>query len=133
MDNELQLLPIDLHPDAKIGINLFNQREYFNAHEALEKAWREEQGPTRNLYRGILQVAVAYFHIQRFNYLGARKMLLRCRQWLAPFPRTCLGINLEQFTEDYLKVEASLISLGEKDINLFDFSLLKPIPLITQK
>jgi uncharacterized protein len=45
-----------LPPLALRGLELFNQGEYFEAHEALELAWREETGPVRELYRGILQI-----------------------------------------------------------------------------
>ena len=69
-----------------VGLELYNAREYFECHEVLENAWRAEKGPIRELYRGILQIAVGYYHIQRGNYIGARKMFKRCRRWLAPFP-----------------------------------------------
>ncbi len=64
-----------LHPRAIEGLRLFNAGEYFEAHEALELAWRQERGPIRELYRGILQVGVAYYHILHNNYRGACKML----------------------------------------------------------
>ena len=55
------------------GVALFNQGAYFEAHEELELAWGAESGPIREVYRGILQVAVAYLHITRRNYRGAMK------------------------------------------------------------
>ena len=47
-----------LHPKAVEGLELFNRGHYFEAHEALEAAWREETHPVRELYRGILQAGV---------------------------------------------------------------------------
>lgn len=116
-----------LHPQALVGLELFNQGAYFEAHEALETAWREESGPTRDLYRGILQVAVAYHHILRGNYPGAIKLFQRCRQWLAPFPNTCNGINLLQFRQDFEHVEAEILRLGPQGIVHFSPNLLKAI------
>ncbi len=116
-----------LHPQAIIGLKLFNAQEYFEAHEALETAWREEPGPVRELYRGILQVAVAYLHIQRGNYIGARKMFRRCRPWLDLFPNECRGINLGQLKHDYLAVESHLVRLGPNALHNFDLDQLKPI------
>ena len=84
----------DLPRMASYGLELFNRGEYFEAHEELEMAWRDETGPVRELYRGILQIAVAYLHIQRGNYRGAVKMFFRSRTWLDPFPDTCRGIDL---------------------------------------
>ncbi len=109
------------------GLELFNQGEYFEAHEELELAWRAELGPVRELYRGILQIAVAYLHIVRGNYRGARKMFLRSRTWLSPFPDHCRGIDLAGFRADYQRVEEALRSLSAERISVFDQSLLKPI------
>ena len=47
-----------LHEKAIEGLKLFNERKFFEAHEELETAWRNETGEIRNLYKGILQVAV---------------------------------------------------------------------------
>lgn len=117
----------ELHPLARKGLDLFNAREYFEAHEELELAWREEPGPVRELYRGILQIAVAYYHILRGNYRGAMKMFLRSRTWLAPFPDSCRGVDLKQFREDFRKVENALREGGPKKLPALDRGLLKPI------
>jgi CheY-like chemotaxis protein len=68
------------------GIKLFNQGEFFEAHEVLEQAWKEDSTAGRELYRAILQVAVAYLQIERKNYNGALKMFLRMRQRIDPLP-----------------------------------------------
>ena len=117
----------ELHPQARSGLELFNQGEYFEAHEALELAWREETGPVRELYRGILQIGVAYYHILRGNYLGALKMFKRSRPWLAPFPDQCRGVDLASFREDYREVEEALRRLGPDHVAHFDRALFKPI------
>jgi uncharacterized protein len=109
------------------GLELFNQGAYFEAHEELELAWREEHAPVRELYRGILQVAVAYLHILRGNYRGAAKMFLRSRIWLGPFPDRCCGVDLAGLRRDYYRVEEELLRLGPDQIQWFDRSLMKPI------
>lgn len=111
------------------GFDLFDQREFFDAHEVLEEAWRDETGPIRELYRGILQIAVAYLHIQRGNYPGAWKMFQRANRWLDPFPDHCRGVDLAQFRQDYRLVEESLRRLGPERIDLFDAGLFKVIPI----
>ena len=117
----------DLPPLAVSGLELFNHGEYFEAHEALELAWREEPGPARELYRGILQIGVAYYHILRGNYRGAVKMFLRSRTWLEPFPDRCRGIDLARFRQDYNRVEQTLRALGPDRLGSFDRGLMKPI------
>jgi predicted metal-dependent hydrolase len=70
------------------GLRLFNAGEYFEAHEALENAWRDEPGPIRDLYRGILTGRRGLLPYSTRQLSGARKMFQRCHQWLAPFPGT---------------------------------------------
>jgi hypothetical protein len=106
---------------------LFNAGEYFEAHEALELAWRDERGPVRELYRGVLQVAVAYYHILRGNYPGAVKMFVKSRTWLGPFPDQCRGVDLLRFRQDYHQVEALLLAAGPLGLEQIDRSLMKPI------
>jgi predicted metal-dependent hydrolase len=122
-----------IHPEAEQGIRLFDSRHYFEAHEALETAWREELLPIRNLYRGILQVAVAYYHIQRGNYVGARKLFNRSRKWLDLFPGEIAGIDLDQFRRDFTQVENNLIRLGPDRAAEVDPGLMKPLPRVTAK
>ncbi len=105
-----------LHPMAVVGLRRFNAGEYFEAHEALEAAWRDDPGPIRDLYRGILQVGVAYYHIRRGNYPGATKVFRRCWQWLDPFPEVCRGIAVGKLRRDARQVEASLLRLGPDGI-----------------
>jgi predicted metal-dependent hydrolase len=141
MSNDLPFSPVmeeitcacQVRPNAHVieGLELYNAGEYFKCHEVLENAWRAEKGPIRELYRGILQVAVGYYHIQRGNYIGARKMFKRCRRWLAPFPDTCQGINLAGLRRDMQAVEDAIVRLGPDRIGYFDARLFKPVDYIT--
>ena len=111
------------------GIALFNAGSYFEAHEELELAWKEEAGPVREVYRGILQVAVAYLQITRRNYRGALKMFLRLRQWLDPLPERCLGVDVAQLRADALRAREALEALGPDRLDEFDLQLLRPVLL----
>lgn len=112
---------------AKRGLEEFNRGEYFEAHDSLELAWMEDQGPGRELYRAVLQVAVAYYQVERANYEGALKMFLRMRRWLYPLPGSCRGINIDKLREDAHAVHTLLVELGPDGISRFDLELLKPV------
>jgi uncharacterized protein len=116
-----------LDPNVSEGIRLFNEGNYFEAHEALECAWREETDPIRELYRGILQVAVCYLHITRGNYDGAIKMYGRSMKWLAPWPDITLGINVAQLRLDLANVVEEIQKLGQAEMGSFNQSLFRPI------
>jgi len=116
-----------LHPRAIDGLKLFNKKEFFEAHEALEDAWREEKGDVRELYRGILQVAVVYLHITRGNYDGAVKVFDRSMRWLKDWPNVCRGIQVGKLMENAENVMKVVRELGKEKLGEFDPSLLKPV------
>ena len=112
---------------ALSGIEKFNQGAYYACHDDLEEAWRLDSSPGRNLYRGLLQIAVAYYQIERGNYRGATKMLLRMRQWLDPMPLVCRGVNVGKLLEDATAVQDALFALGPEKISEFDHALFRPV------
>ena len=116
-----------LHPQAAEGLRLFNAGEYFEAHEALEDAWNAEKGQLRELYRGILQIAVVYLHITRGNYNGAIKVYGRSQRWIKDWPEICRGIYVEELRKDAETVITEVRRLGMEKISEFDLSLLKRV------
>jgi uncharacterized protein len=121
-----------LHPKAIEGLNLFNQGRYWEAHEALETAWRAEPAPIRELYRGVLQAGVVYFHITRHNYAGALKVYQRSQKWLTLWPETCRGIAVGQLRRDLERAVQEMRALGSDRMVEFDLSLLRPVVYIKQ-
>lgn len=116
-----------LSPLAQRGLELFNQGKYFEAHEELELAWKEDQTAGRELYRAILQVAVAYLQIERQNYNGAIKMFWRVRQWIDPLPERCRGVDVANLRQDAELAYQALIVLGKDRVAEFDRRLMKPV------
>jgi predicted metal-dependent hydrolase len=116
-----------LSEKARRGLEHFNAGEYFEAHEWLELAWNEDDSPARELYRGILQVAVAYYHISRGNYPGAVKLFMRQRQWLDPLPDICRGVDVAALRRDAEAAYQALLALGPERIAAFDRSHFKRV------
>ena len=121
-----QTCQVPLPELALLGLQLYNQGDYFEAHEALEAAWRQDQTPGRELYQGILQVGIAYLQIERGNYRGALKMFLRARRWLDPLPDQCRGVHVAQLRQDAQRAEAALRALGREQMAEFDRTLFRP-------
>jgi uncharacterized protein len=116
-----------LHPRARQGLILFNQGMYFEAHEELEAAWKEEKGVIRRLYQGILEAGVTYLHITRGNYAGAVKVYGRSMKWLKDWPEICRGVSVGQLRKDLDAAMAEVHRLGEAGLTEFDRTLLKPV------
>jgi len=109
------------------GLRLFNKKQFFESHEELEDAWRDEKGSIRYLYQGMLQAAVTYFHITRGNYEGAVKLYERCMKLLREYPDVCRGIQVGKLKKDLNDVIQAVQGLGSERIKEFDTSLFKDI------
>lgn len=57
----------------------------FHAHEVLEAVWKAAPDAERELWRGLAQVAVGLTHVRRGNARGARALLERAADRIAPF------------------------------------------------
>ena len=117
----------ELHPMALRGIELFDDRHYWEAHEALEAAWKEDKSPARHLYKGILQAGVTYLQIERQNFIGMAKMYARCNKWLGPWPAVCRGVDVEQLRQDIAAAVAAASALGPERMGEFNESLYRRI------
>ena len=126
-DSISDLCQAPLHPQAAEGLRLFNAGQYFEAHEALEDAWNAERSQVRDLYRGILQIAVVYLHVTRRNYNGAVKVYARSQRWVRDWPDICRGIRVGDLRRDAEVVIDEVRRLGAERISDFDNSLLKPV------
>ena len=116
-----------MDPRALQGIQAYNAGEYYDAHEFLEHAWIDDKGAGRDLYRSILQIAVALYQVQRGNYNGAVKMLLRVQQWLQPLPDTCRGVDVAALKDDANHYYDSVLQLGPDNLGSFDWALIRPV------
>ena len=112
---------------ALAGLRDFNRGEFYRQHDLFEAQWVKTAGPVRDLYRGILQVGVAYYQIEGGNYRGALKMLQRSVQWLTLLPDSCQGIDVKQLRRDSTAVRAELQRLGPERLGELDRRLLKKL------
>lgn len=53
------------------GVDQFNQGEFYACHDTFEALWTEALEPDRTFYQGILQIAVALYHLNNHNWRGA--------------------------------------------------------------
>ncbi|GAA3571701.1 DUF309 domain-containing protein [Amycolatopsis ultiminotia] len=60
----------------------------FHAHEVFEDAWKATDGPERELWRGLAQLAVGLTHALRGNSSGAAALLERGADNIEPYRET---------------------------------------------
>jgi predicted metal-dependent hydrolase len=56
------------------GVALFDQGDWYAAHDVLEDLWHETSDPERRVLQGLIQIAVAQVHLQRSNVRGATSL-----------------------------------------------------------
>ena len=109
------------------GFRLFNARAFFEQHEALEEAWLAEPEPVRDLYRGILQIGVGFYHLERQNFRGARNLLTYGLDRLARFEPVCRGVDVRGLRAAALRCRDELERLGRDRIAEFDTDLIPKV------
>jgi predicted metal-dependent hydrolase len=62
---------------------LWDARLFFEVHEVLEAVWQRTTGDVRQALQGVIQMAVAFYHLAAGNLRGARQLLADGRERLA--------------------------------------------------
>lgn len=112
------------------GVEQFNRGEYLAQHETLEALWRAETRPVRRLYQGLLQIGVAFHHVQRHDYPSAITMLQRGLEHLRPFAPACQQVDVARLVADAERALAALEALGTTRLAGFDWSLAPRVRLL---
>jgi uncharacterized protein len=53
------------------GVQEFQSGQFYECHDTLEALWIEAQEPDKTFFQGILQIAVACYHLGNQNWRGA--------------------------------------------------------------
>ena len=86
---------------------LFNRQDYYEAHDLLEHIWLQTDGPEAAFYKGLIQLAGAFVHLQKqfrrpLHPTDGRRLhpawrLFRlARKNLKGFPPEYLGLQVDQ-------------------------------------
>jgi len=79
---------------------LFERQEFFESHEVLEELWMAAPGSERNLYKGLIQIAVSLHHLCDGNLRGARKVFDTACELLEPYQPSGAGVRLDRLVRD---------------------------------
>lgn len=98
------------------SIQQFNQKQFYECHDSLEALWMESSEAEKNLYQGILQVAVAFYHLGNHNWQGAVTLLGEGRRRLLTYPSNYMGLDLETFITEVNEILMQLQQAGAAHI-----------------
>ena len=80
------------------GLHLFNEGDYFEAHDAVEELWLQtpSNDPMRNLYKGVIQAAAALYQQERGVFSGARALHKTSVGYLEKYAPAALGLDVRR-------------------------------------
>ncbi|HEY6838899.1 MAG TPA: DUF309 domain-containing protein [Geobacteraceae bacterium] len=126
MENDCRREPSE---DLLQGIATFNAGEWFECHEILEELWVGESGEARDLYQGVLQVAVALHHWREGNYRGAMHLLASGVKLLHHVEPVCQGVDVAALIAAVGQVRESLEALGPERMAELDRQIIPRVSL----
>ncbi|AFY45687.1 DUF309 domain-containing protein [Nostoc sp. PCC 7107] len=114
------------------GVEQFNSGQFYACHDTLEALWIEASEPEKTLYQGILQIAVALYHLRNNNLRGAAILLGEGSNRLRRYPDTYGGINVDELLSQSAALLTILQQTGVNNISADELlqSQVLPIPRI---
>ncbi len=107
--------------DISDGIALFNECDFFAAHDFFEDIWMEAEQDEKEFFQGLVQISVGCYHLICGNLKGAKSQLSKGKTKLTKFEPDFYEVNLSSLNN---KVEL-LIN------NIYSSKIIKQeIPII---
>ena len=82
------------------GIEHFNKREFYDAHETWEDLWHEEQGEANQFIQGLIQFATALHHFEAHNLKGAKILFEGGVDLLTPYDNVYWSLPVKKLVQD---------------------------------
>ncbi|GJQ21738.1 MAG: hypothetical protein HBSIN02_20930 [Bacteroidia bacterium] len=82
------------------GLERFNARDFFEAHEIWEDLWHEYRESDRTFLQGLIQLAAGLYHLDAGNTKGAASQLIKGTAKLRPYAPSHRGMDLNALLND---------------------------------
>jgi uncharacterized protein len=107
-DDRLDDLIDGIEPGFWEGVDQFNQQQFYLCHDTLEAIWMEAGEPQKKFYQGVLQIAVALYHLSNQNLRGAMILLGEGIQRLRYYAPAYGGMDVEAFVNQSIELLQAL-------------------------
>jgi uncharacterized protein len=111
----------DLPPEFWQGIEEFNQGDFYACHDTLEAIWIPAVEPEKQLYQGVIQIAVALYHLGNLNWRGAVILMGEGLNRLRHYPDEYEGLDLGKFRSTIAQLLSLLQNLGADRVAEFSW------------
>jgi hypothetical protein len=111
-----------------LGIKLFHEGRFYEAHEEIEKFWQNYHEADRCLYQAFIQICACLHLINEKRYAGAKKVLERARKNIFRSEVTDTNHLQNQLSEfkqfiDLEKIFLNTEALLNKHLSATDFKI----------
>ena len=95
------------------GIDAFNSRNFYEAHEYWEELWLDYKLTDATFIQGLIQLAVSYFHLFNNNLKGGRSMIRKC---LGKFEgvEMARGMDINELKKQIEKAQSHFNNINDK-------------------
>ena len=80
----------------ELGLQHYNNGDYFNAHEAWEDLWSDYYFKDRKFIQGLIQLSVSFVHLKNDNIIGAKNLLKKCKNKFISYDGFHRGIDINE-------------------------------------
>ncbi|MBW4686506.1 MAG: DUF309 domain-containing protein [Komarekiella atlantica HA4396-MV6] len=102
------------------AVELFNSGQFYACHDTLEALWIEAGEPEKTFYQGILQIAVALYHLGNRNWRGAVILLGEGSNRLRRYPSIYSGVDVDELLNQSAALWKTLQEIGADKITAGD-------------
>ena len=111
------------------GVEQFNSGQFYACHDTLEALWIEALEPDKTFYQGILQIAVALYHLGNKNVRGGAILLGEGSNRLRRYPSTYAGIDVNQLLHQSKALLSVVQHLSPEQITSENFLVDQNLPI----
>jgi predicted metal-dependent hydrolase len=98
------------------GVEQFNRQDFYACHDTLEALWMEALSPQKRFYQGVLQIAVACYHLGNLNWRGAVILLGEGIGRLGDYQPVYEGIDVEALILESRDLLRALQQSGQEQV-----------------
>ncbi len=131
IDRTLLVEPVLSADDWRVyeeGWLLFNDREFWKAHEKWETIWKRHPEESRIFFQGIIQLAAAYhLLLVKKRYGGMRSNFQKAAEKLSIFPSPFLRVDVKRLLSAIELATTEVDRIGTAQLDRFDVNLIPSV------
>lgn len=114
------------------GIAEFNTEQFYACHDTLEAVWMAAEHAEKPFYQGILQIAVAFYHLGNLNWRGGAILLGEGLGRLRKFEPSHEGVDVEHLVDEAVDWLTLVQEAGPDGVAEMMADLPRSLPKIRQ-